>query len=295
MNMRRNSEPIPAELGHELASLFSMHHQQIEEPSVDDPCMISRGNAKSSNKRTRHSAGFTMPMSVSLSQLPHHHPELEPKKRKIQRITSTLPQRMSSLSKKKASKRDTSAPNSRADGGGNEQSSAASHSPHQALLDAFSEQSKMATVRPTLSIDGFFIEHTEEQIKAYDMQVIEAIRSQDIEQLRQMHKSGRQLQCANKFGESLVHMACRRGFVDVVRFLVDEAGVSVRVRDDYGRTVLHDACWTSEPNEELVEYLIRQCPELLLMSDKRGNAPFEYARREHWGRWVTFVQENIYI
>ena len=138
----------------------------------------------------------------------------------------------------------------------------------------------------------FFIEHTEEQIKAYDMQVIQAIRTQDIEQLRQMHKSGRQLQCANKFGESLIHMACRRGFVDVVRFLVDEAGVSVRVRDDYGRTVLHDACWTSEPNEELVEYLVRQCPELLLMSDKRGNAPFEYARRENWGQWVKFLVQK---
>ena len=145
---------------------------------------------------------------------------------------------------------------------------------------------------PSLSTNNFFIEHTEEQIKAYDVHVIQAIRSQDIDQLRQIHKAGRQLQCANKFGESLIHMACRRGFVDVVRFLVDEAGVSVRVRDDYGRTVLHDACWTSEPNEELVEYLIRQCPELLLMSDKRGNAPFEYARREHWGRWIKFVEDN---
>ena len=161
-------------------------------------------------------------------------------------------------------------------------------SPQSYLLQRFGATSFV----PSLSMKNFFIEHTEEQIKAYDMQVIQAIRTQDIEQLRQMHKSGRQLQCANKFGESLVHMACRRGFVDVVRFLVDEAGVSVRVRDDYGRTVLHDACWTSEPNEELVEYLIRQCPELLLMSDKRGNAPFEYARREHWGRWVKFLVQK---
>lgn len=151
---------------------------------------------------------------------------------------------------------------------------------------------------PSLSVKDFFIKHTEEQIKAYDVQVIQAVRAQDMNQLKNMHKAGRQLQCANKFGESLIHMACRRGFVDVVRFLVDEAGVSVRVRDDYGRTALHDACWTSEPNEELVEYLIRQCPELLLMSDKRGNAPFEYVRREHWGQWRRFLaqkeNENIF-
>jgi len=54
------------------------------------------------------------------------------------------------------------------------------------------------------------------------------------------------------------------------------------VRDgDCGRTALHDACWTSEPNEELVEFLIQKCPELLLlMSDQ----PFEYVRREHWSQ-----------
>ena len=159
-------------------------------------------------------------------------------------------------------------------------------------LSYFHQRFGTNSIIPSLSVDDFFIQHTEEQIKAYDVQVIQAVRSQDIDQLRNMHKAGRQLQCANKFGESLIHMACRRGFVDVVRFLVDEAGVSVRVRDDYGRTALHDACWTSEPNEELVEYLIRQCPELLLMSDKRGNAPFEYVRREHWGQWLKFVLEN---
>lgn len=167
-------------------------------------------------------------------------------------------------------------------------------SPQSYLIQRFGT----SAIIPSLSANDFFIKHTEEQIKAYDVQVIQAVRAQDTNQLRNMHKAGRQLQCANKFGESLIHMACRRGFVDVVRFLVDEAGVSVRVRDDYGRTALHDACWTSEPNEELVEYLIRQCPELLLMSDKRGNAPFEYVRREHWGQWQRFLvqkeNENIF-
>ena len=293
--MRRNSEPFPAELGCDLESLFP-EHQQIEEPVADNIC----------NKRRRHSDGFAMgmvnenePMHVhvatSFSQQREHDPESQlqrPKKRKIQRIMSALPHRIISLStKEKASKVDDTSsnrPHSPSKNEANEQP----RSPHQAVLDAFAAKDKIKDVRPTLSVDNFFIQHTEEQIKSYDVQVIQAMRSQDIDQLRNMHKAGRQLQCANKFGESLIHMACRRGFVDVVRFLVDEAGVSVRVRDDYGRTALHDACWTSEPNEELVEYLIRQCPELLLMSDKRGSAPFEYVRREHWGRWLKFVQEN---
>ena len=169
-----------------------------------------------------------------------------------------------------------------------EPSSSPQSSPQSFLLALFGNSS----IRPSLEITNFFIEYTDEQIEAYDMDVIRAVRSQDIPQLRTIHQAGKHLQCANRFGESLIHMACRRGFVNVVRFLVEEAGVSVRVRDDYGRTVLHDACWTSEPNEELVEMLIRRCPELLLMSDKRGYAPFEYVRNEHWERWIEFVENN---
>ena len=163
-------------------------------------------------------------------------------------------------------------------------------SPQSYLISLFSNKAFCA--RPTLQVQDFFVQHTQEQISAYDMDVIQAIRSQDIDQLRSMHKAGRPLQCANRFGESLIHMACRRGFIDVVRFLVNEANVSVKVRDDYGRTPLHDACWTCEPNEELVEFLMLQCPELLLMSDKRGNAPFEYVRTEHWAEWVAFLSER---
>jgi hypothetical protein len=37
-------------------------------------------------------------------------------------------------------------------------------------------------------------------------------------------RMGELFQAANEFGESLLHMACRRGFLDVVKFLVDEAG-----------------------------------------------------------------------
>ena len=88
-------------------------------------------------------------------------------------------------------------------------------------------------------------------------------------------------------------MACRRGFTDVVRFLIKEAGVSPRVRDDMGRTPMHDACWTCEsrprPNAKL---LMEECPELLVLKDRRGSAPFEYTRVEHAGAWSAFLQEK---
>jgi hypothetical protein len=47
------------------------------------------------------------------------------------------------------------------------------------------------------------------------------------------------MNCFNRFGESLLHMDCRRGFEDTVEFLLDQPEVDVRICDDNGRTILH--------------------------------------------------------
>lgn len=138
---------------------------------------------------------------------------------------------------------------------------------------------------------------TDEQIALYDMDVITALRDQNIELLRTMHTSGRSLQCCNRFGESLIHMACRRGFLDVVSFMVEEADVSLSVRDDYGRTPMHDACWAPVPNFALMELLLQKAPEQLFLADVRGHTPFSYVRKHDWKEWKTFlsVHESILL
>lgn len=146
--------------------------------------------------------------------------------------------------------------------------------------------------QPSLLIRNYFIEATEDDLASYSADVINAIRSRNVKALREFHRSGRSLQCCNRFGESLIHMACRRGFTDVVSFLLKEAGVSLRVRDDYGRTPMHDACWTAEPNFELMGLIIEAEPQLLFISDKRGHSPLDYARRDHWEKWISFLEEN---
>jgi len=151
-------------------------------------------------------------------------------------------------------------------------------------LDSF-----VSSYRGPQELENFFVEQRSDEV-GYDAEVIAAIRNQDIDTLRKMHQSGRSLQCSNKFGESLLHMACRRGFVQVVDFLLHEAGVSIRIRDDYGRTPLHDACWTIEPNFELMEMLIQEAPQLLWVRDKRNDSPLRYARREHWAGWNAFLK-----
>jgi len=143
-----------------------------------------------------------------------------------------------------------------------------------------------------LDLKKFFIDITAEHIAAYTNDVIVAVCTQDIGTLRDMHRNGQMLQCCNRHGESIVHMACRRGAIEVVRFLSEEAGVSFRVRDDFGRTPLHDAFWTVNPQMDLVKMLLSNCPDLLFISDKHGFVPISYVRKEHWSVWCKFLEEN---
>ena len=165
-------------------------------------------------------------------------------------------------------------------------------SPQECMVQLVKSQGINVEIRDSLSIQGFFSDYTEEEVSAYDVTILNAIRSQDIEKLREFHNSGRPLKCSNNFGESLLHMACRRGFFDVVSFLVHEAKVSVRLRDDYGRTILHDAAWACEPNFELLELILTECPDLLYMRDRRGDTPISYARKSHWPAWNKFLKQK---
>lgn len=137
-----------------------------------------------------------------------------------------------------------------------------------------------------------FLKPTEDMIAAYKIETIAAVREENLEKLRNMYQAGEQLMCCNRFGESLIHMACRRGCTEIVRFLVREAKVSLLLRDDYGRTPLHDACWTPKPNFDLVKLILEEVPEFLCLKDVRGHTPLNYIRKEHWNSWREFLEQN---
>lgn len=151
-------------------------------------------------------------------------------------------------------------------------------------------QSIVSSEKATLP--GAFTKPTEDQLAAYDVQVVTAIRNSDIDKLKQLHRDGKPMNACNQFGESLFHMVCRRGHVAMVKFMLSCKDVKVDVRDDFGRTPLHDACWTTTPNFEVMEILLNASGiELLLAEDVRGHSPFCYARREHWSMWVDFLSK----
>ena len=155
------------------------------------------------------------------------------------------------------------------------------------------DENIFAVANRTISQDSYFITLTEDQKLAYNSEKVSAVQNNDVDALRVLLHSGDIMQTSNRFGESLLHTACRRGFTGMVQFFLYEAGVCPRVRDDMGRTPMHDACWAScAPNHTLMKMLIAEAPEMLLTRDVRGHSPFDYARREHWPNWVTFLNEN---
>jgi hypothetical protein len=96
----------------------------------------------------------------------------------------------------------------------------------------------------------------------------------------------------NNYGESLVHMVCRRGDHKLLKIML-EAGCSLQVTDDYGRTPLHDACWRAQPSFEVVKLILNADKNLLSLLDCRGASPLSYIKKENNDIWMDFLAANL--
>jgi hypothetical protein len=127
---------------------------------------------------------------------------------------------------------------------------------------------------------------------SYDSDIVTAVRQKDMASIKAAHAAGKDVNCRNPFGESVVHMSCRKGSRDILYFLLHKAGASVRICCDSGRNPLHDACWTAKPSFDCVKIVLHQCPDLLLSKDKRGFTPLDYVPRDCWRAWNMFFDEH---
>lgn len=146
-----------------------------------------------------------------------------------------------------------------------------------------------------------FLETTPDRVEAYqNIELLAAVRRRDLVILKKIaaekHASGGTMNACNRFGESILHLACRKGSLDVVKLLVgsevDGCDCSLLVRDDYGRTVLHDACWTVNPPWELIKLILKKAPVLWRVSDVRGHLALQYVPKTAWPQWAAFLSKN---
>ena len=170
-------------------------------------------------------------------------------------------------------------------------SRASAPSPTEYLVDAFRENGH--SQQEVIDYAGSqMIPVTPEMIEGYTIDVTKAVRDGDLKKLQELYEdkgSAEGLCCCNRFGDSLVHIACRHGHTSIVKFLVEEAQVPVNRVDDIQRTPLHDACWRPEPNYEIVDTLLRVAPHQVFCVDKCGSKPFQYARTQHRQGWIDFL------
>lgn len=145
-----------------------------------------------------------------------------------------------------------------------------------------------------------FVPTTPERIEAYqNIDLLSAVRRRDLKTLHAIaaKDSTTTMNACNRFGESILHLACRKGSADVLHLLaapVAQGGCacSLLVRDDYGRTILHDACWTVTPNWTLIQLLLKTAPVLWRVADVRGHLALQYVPKSVWPKWILFLQKN---
>lgn len=141
---------------------------------------------------------------------------------------------------------------------------------------------------PYKSLRGFFCKLEDEHIAKYDTDLVRAVRDQNVPVLRERLTDN--LHAGNKFGETILHAACRRGALSVVQFFIHEGKHPVRVCCDYGRTVLHDAVWTCAPEFGVIDILLDACPDLLFISDRRGNCALDYVPVDQHAKWCEYLE-----
>lgn len=261
--------------------------------------MPLNNNATSSLKRssvsfTSQLAKLSVRSSPSLSRSASTATELLGLTRK--RTSSSLGAKTSQEPRSKVSRVETSVTSTKANATFQAKDQlSGEHSPHEYLISMLQRHNIQAKTRPSLSMPKeYFVRPTNQSTENYAV-LSTAVRARDLDLLRTFLKDqpgSHSLYCCNKFGESILHMACRRGFTDVVEFLLTEGKTSVRIVDDYGRTPLHDACWTSTHNAEVMNLLIKEAPELLLITDTRGHAPLHYTQRVDYPTWIAYLQKH---
>jgi hypothetical protein len=129
------------------------------------------------------------------------------------------------------------------------------------------------------------------QQASYHTYLLDLVRAKDIKTFESLLSSGISPNPCNIFGESLVHMLCRRGDAALLSVLVKHHG-SFQVADDQGRTPLHDACWTATMQPAVVDLILQQDVRLFHMMDSRGALPLSYVCKEQESAWIQYIESR---
>ena len=143
---------------------------------------------------------------------------------------------------------------------------------------------------------GYYHRPTELQLASYGPKVLELVKTNNISGMYEaLTVAGLSPNPCNAYGESLVHMACRRGYTELLNLMV-HAGAALQICDDYGRTPLHDACWTgaAQPALDIVHQLTVDCDRCMwFLKDSRGALPLSCVDKDHVKQWKDWLDAHM--
>ena len=158
----------------------------------------------------------------------------------------------------------------------------------QKFLDDLLSSRGYSTDRYTATERRYKTKPSQLQLVSYGTDILDAIRKTNVSRLSALLRSGVSPNPCNKFGECILSMSCKRSTPDLVRAQI-EAGASVRVADDFGRTPLHHAAWAGTPNFDIVGMLLDKDKSMLRVKDRGGRTPLEYLIPAKWEAWTNFL------
>ena len=98
------------------------------------------------------------------------------------------------------------------------------------------------------------------------------MRLDDLEPLRAAVRGGRRMNACNRYGETLVHAACRAGSQRSLAYLLAHGG-TLRCCDDAGRVPLHESCRAGQPCLAIALRILLEDSRQAHALDARGSAP----------------------
>ena len=160
----------------------------------------------------------------------------------------------------------------------------------QDYLDKILKKRGYSTKQYTTLGTAYHQAPTDFQLASFDGQVLKMIlcRLKDTDTFRNTLASGISPNACNKFGESFIHKVCRRGDDEFLEIFL-ECGAEIRIADDYGRTPMHDACWSVKPAFKVIETLMQQDIRLFYLTDANGALPLSYVRKESHSVYIEFL------
>ena len=159
-------------------------------------------------------------------------------------------------------------------------------SPKDQLMNIFGDTSFLQK----LKWPAYFGQHDDPESGQITPEIDYAVKSKSVKKLRRLWQRGVNMNATNDQGETLVHLVCRQGCSDMLMFLMSEAKVSVRVRDDIGKNPLHEVCWRPIFDPGLAMMLMSDSPELLWAPDARGFLALDYVPKRALFDYYEFME-----